>query len=235
MSASLLFGKPSILKNLFIAFITFGIFVGSVFPFWANLFVEWKEGMLGWFVLSCIVAGVSIGFLNYWLMKLLLLKRLQCISSTATAISNNDLSRQLNVNSFDMVGDIAHSFNHMTENLRSMICQIIEVSKRLSTTCTAMNTISEETQEKVDQQKEQTEKVATSVSNMSAKVQEMDNNTSEASLAVDNASSETQKGQQEVNSTIRSIRELVSNVDKTSVVLEKLAKDSESIGSVISM
>ena len=95
MSTSFSFGKPSILKNLFIAFFAFGVFVGSVFPLWANLFVDWKEGMHGWFVLSCVVAGISIGLLNYWLMKLVLLKRLQCISSTATSISENDLTRQL--------------------------------------------------------------------------------------------------------------------------------------------
>jgi methyl-accepting chemotaxis protein len=46
---------------MFTAFIAFGVFMGISFPFFANLFVEWKPGMLGWFVLSCILAGISIG------------------------------------------------------------------------------------------------------------------------------------------------------------------------------
>jgi len=189
--------------------------------------------MQGWFIISCVAAGITIGLLNYWLMKLVLLKRLQCISSTAIAISKNDLTHTLNVTSFDMVGDIANSFNQMTENLREMVTQIMDVSKRLASTSHAMNEISEETQTKVDQQKQQTESVANSIGNMSSKVQEMANNATEASNAVENASDETQKGQQEVNSTISSIRELATNVDNTSDALEKLAKDSENIGTVI--
>ena len=233
MAKSFSFGKPSILKNLFFAFFAFGVIVGSIFPLWANLFVDWKEGMHGWFVLSCVVAGISIGLLNYWLIKLVLLKRLQCISSTATSISENDLTRKLNVTSHDMIGDIAFSFNHMTDNLRDIVSQIKDVSSRLSTTSHAMNEITSETQVKVDQQKEQTERVATSISNMSVKVQEMANNANEASDAVKNASGETQKGKQEVGSTINSIRELAANVESTSDALEKLAKDSENIGTVI--
>ena len=233
MAASFSFGKPSILKNLFFAFLAFGVILGGVFPLWASLFVEWKEGMHGWFVLSCIMAGLIIGFANYWLLKVILLKRLQCISSTAKTISNNDLTKQLDVTSADMVGDIAHSFNHMTENLRHVISEIMDVSKRLSTNSSSMNSISNETQQKVEQQRQQTETVANLISDMSVKVQEMASNANEASTAVGNASDETQKGQQEVNSTISSIQHLASNVSNTSDALEKLAKDSENIGTVI--
>ncbi len=233
MAASFSLGKPSILKNLFFAFIAFGLLIGSIFPLWADLFVEWKDGMLFWFVVSCIVAGISIGLINYLLMKVILLKRLQCISSTANAISKNDLTRHLDVTSHDMVGDIAHSFNEMTESLRAIVRQIMDVSQRLSSTCSSMNEVSEQTQSKIDQQKQQTERVAGAISNMSVKVQEMANNANEASSAVANASDETRKGQQEVNSTISSITSLASNVDTTSEALEKLARDSENIGTVI--
>ncbi len=233
MAASFSFGKPSILKNLFLAFLAFGLSLGAVFPLWAGFFVDWKEGMHGWFVLSCIVAGLTIGFVNYWLLKIVLLKRLQCISSTALLISGNDLTKQLDVTSFDMVGDIARSFNHMTDNLRHVISEIMDVSHRLSATCSTMNTITHETQEMVEQQRQQTENVANSIANMSIKVQEMASNANDASTAVSNASDETEKGQNEVNSTICSIGNLADNVSSTSDALEKLAKDSENIGTVI--
>ena len=54
--------KPSILRNLLIAFIGFGLLMGIIFPFYAALFVDYKEGMYGWFVIGCLVAGVTIGF-----------------------------------------------------------------------------------------------------------------------------------------------------------------------------
>jgi methyl-accepting chemotaxis protein len=47
----------------------FGFSMGVLFPIFANLFVEWKDGMLVWFVISCIIAGLSIGLLNFWLLN----------------------------------------------------------------------------------------------------------------------------------------------------------------------
>ncbi|WP_246540155.1 methyl-accepting chemotaxis protein [sulfur-oxidizing endosymbiont of Gigantopelta aegis] len=233
MAASFSFAKPSILKNLFITFLAFGTVIGAIFPVWANLFVDWKEGMQGWFVISCVAAGLIIGITNYWLLKIILLKKLQCISTTAELISANDLTRKLDVTSSDMVGDIAHSFNHMSGNLRNVIGEIKDVGNRLQDTCSEMNAITNETQNKVKQQRQQTESVASSISQMSVQVQEMSNNANEASTAVENASDETQKGQQEVDSTISSIRNLATNVSSTSDALEELAKDSENIGTVI--
>ncbi len=233
MAALFSFGKPSILKNLFFAFITFGMLLGMVFPFWAGLFVEWKEGMHFWFAFSCVIAGITIGLANYWLLKIILLKRLQCISDTAIKISNNNLSEKLNVSSVDMVGAIAHRLNLMTENLHNVVSEIMAVSQRLSVTSMSMNSITDETQQKIEQQQQQTENMASSIREMSDKVHEMSSNARDASDTVTGASIETKNGHQEVQATISSIRSLASNVESTSDVLENLAKDSENIGAVV--
>ena len=53
--------SPSILRQLKYSFLGFGLTMGLVFPLYANFFVNWKEGMLVWFCLGCIVAGITIG------------------------------------------------------------------------------------------------------------------------------------------------------------------------------
>ena len=68
--------KPSILRQLFISFVSFGLVVAIIFPFYAEYFVDWKPGMYNWFVAGCVVAGISIGVVNYFLVKLVLLKRM---------------------------------------------------------------------------------------------------------------------------------------------------------------
>lgn len=88
------FSKPSILRNMFLAFISFGFVMGVIFPVFAHFFVEWKQGMLVWFILSCIIAGISIGLINFWLLNKMLLRRLQRIGEVANAISNNDVSHK---------------------------------------------------------------------------------------------------------------------------------------------
>lgn len=116
--------RPSILRNLFISFLLFGLAMGLIFPLYAEFFVDWKPGMKIWFAIGCVVAGLSIGVANYVVCKVVLLKRLARISEVAQAISRNDITHQCSMQSHDLIGTIVNSFNRMAENLRSMIGQI---------------------------------------------------------------------------------------------------------------
>ena len=69
--------KNSILRNLLFAFLGFGILMGIIFPFYADFFVEWKEGLYIWFVIGCLVAGTTIGIINYTLLNILLIRKLK--------------------------------------------------------------------------------------------------------------------------------------------------------------
>lgn len=76
------------------------------------------------FIVGCVVAGLSIRAANYFVCKIVLLKRLARISEVAQAISRNDITHQCSMQSQDLIGTIVSSFNRSAENLRSMIGQI---------------------------------------------------------------------------------------------------------------
>jgi len=84
--------RSSLLRKLLVSFLAFGICVALIFPFYANFFVDWKPGMLPWFVVGCLVAGGVIGVVNYWLVNFILISKLRRISEVAIAISNKDIS-----------------------------------------------------------------------------------------------------------------------------------------------
>ena len=84
--------KDSVLRQQFMAFLGFGIMMGLVFPFFASLFVEWKEGMLPWFVVSCVLAGLTMGFFNFYLVRVVLIGKVAQIADVAQAVSHHDLS-----------------------------------------------------------------------------------------------------------------------------------------------
>ena len=97
--------KPSILRNLLISSVFFGLVTGAVFPFFAEIFVDIKEGMFVWFQAACLLAGTLIGISNYWLVNVILLKRLKRISEIANAISQNDVSHECKMQSNDLIGE----------------------------------------------------------------------------------------------------------------------------------
>ena len=92
--------NSSILRRLMLAYLGFGLAVAMVFPFYAAYFVEWKPGMLPWFVAGCVVAGLSIGVANYYLLNLILLSKLRRIAEDRP----RDLSRYLDAARLDRFG-----------------------------------------------------------------------------------------------------------------------------------
>lgn len=114
----------SILGQLKLSFLGFGLSMGLAFPFYANLFVVWKEGMLLWFCVGCIVAGVTIGVINHRLLSSLLLNKLQQVAIAADRIRKGDLREGCGVRSRDTIGDITEGFDAMTVSLRETIKDI---------------------------------------------------------------------------------------------------------------
>lgn len=227
------FSKPSILRNMFLAFMAFGFTMGVVFPFFASLFVEWKEGMLFWFILSCIAAGISIGLLNFWLLNKMLLNRLKRIGEVANAISHNDISLLCHLESNDFIGEMAKSFNVMALNLRTMIERIADVSKKLDSATVDMACESQTTQTGVEQQKQDTHNVAAAMSRMNDAVLEMAKHAQAALQSVDEANIATKSGTAVVNNTVAAIGELAEQVASAARVIQRLERDSETIGSVL--
>jgi methyl-accepting chemotaxis protein len=227
------FSKPSLLRNLFLAFMGFGFIMGVGFPVFANLFVEWKDGMLIWFIVSCIVAGLSIGLFNFWLLNKMLLRRLKRIAEVANAISNNDISHKCAIQSNDFIGDMAQSFNLMSQNLRTMIKRIADVSEHLNTASSAMVNVTQATQAGVEQQRQATDSVAQSMERVNAAVDDMAKHAKAASGAAKEANAATRMGTEVVDHTVASISKLAEEVEQAASVIKSLSQDSETIGTVL--
>jgi len=225
--------KPSILRNLLIGCVSFGLLMGGVFPFFADFFVEWKDGMFGWFVASCLVAGIGCGSAIYWLVHVVLLKRLKRISEIANAISQNDISHVCEMQSHDMIGEIIDAFNHMGANLRNMIGKISGATTQLAAAAEETSSITEETSRGVQAQQAEIDSIASAMNEMTATVQEVARNAADASSAADKADREAKSGALVATEAIGGIDSLVAEVNSASSVIRNLEQESENIGSVL--
>ncbi len=116
--------NASILRRLKWSFIAMGVGMGTVFPVFASFFVHFRAGMLGWFVLGCVAAGITVGFVNYWLTHWVMLRQLSKIAQLAASVRQGDLTRKCGVQSADAIGDISDSFNGMIDTLHGQIGDI---------------------------------------------------------------------------------------------------------------
>ena len=100
--------------------------MGLVFPFYANFFVVWKEGMLLWFCVGCVVAGITIGIINHKLLEWLLIRKLHLVAVAAERIRKGDLHQGCGVRSSDTVGEITEGFDAMVNSLRTTLHDMAE-------------------------------------------------------------------------------------------------------------
>lgn len=119
--------KSSILRKLQIAMLAFGIAMGFVFPVYANFFVEWKSGMFIWFFIGCLMAGLTVGLVSFWFVKVILIKKLKSISGLASQLKNKDISTHIDLQSEDEVGEIVKGLNASVINIRSIFEEIENV------------------------------------------------------------------------------------------------------------
>ena len=112
--------KFSILRKLQLYMLGFGILMGIIFPFYASFFVEWKKGMLIYFIIGCLIAGLTVGFVSFWFVKIILLRKLKEVSTVASDIENNNLMNELSIESNDDVGVIVKGINKTVTNIREL-------------------------------------------------------------------------------------------------------------------
>lgn len=93
------------MKKYFFQFLAIGLSVAIAFPFYAQFFVNYKEGMLVWFVIGCIVAGSMIGIGNFFMFKYSLKKFIGNVSEKLL-----DESKELQEKSNRAKNDIAEIY-----------------------------------------------------------------------------------------------------------------------------
>jgi methyl-accepting chemotaxis protein len=128
----------SILKQLRLSFLGFGVAMGMVFPVYASFFVEWKEGMLVWFVIGCIVAGLTIGVINGKLLEWMLIRKLKQVAVAADRIRKGDLREGCGIRSADTIGEITEGFDSMATGLRDTLNEMSKSADAVDATAREM-------------------------------------------------------------------------------------------------
>ncbi|MDP2961570.1 MAG: methyl-accepting chemotaxis protein [Sulfurimicrobium sp.] len=227
--------KPSVLRNLMLSFLALGLVMGAVFPVFANLFVEWKPGMLLWFVVSALAAGAIVGLANYWLVNWVLLSKLRRISEVATAISNKDISHTCAMESQDMIGEIVDGFNKMSENLRSLIGEVASMSGHVNRDANTIQGLMAGVRKRFDAQQHTVGSINSSTETLSETVAEISSNASQVSEAARNASNLAKSGGNIVQDTIQGMRQINESVTLGSSAVDNLGRKSDEIGAIVAV
>lgn len=147
--------------------------------------------------------------------------------------STNDLTIKVNTQGNDELSVMAKVFDQMLTNFRNLI---VEVNTSVATLNSATGSLSKniyEANEGVETQMQQTDLVATAVTEMVATVEEIAHNTREAAHKAETTNNNAAKGKKSVDETINQIAFLSEKLIDSENVVKELEKESITIASVL--
>ncbi|MFA6311838.1 MAG: methyl-accepting chemotaxis protein [Sterolibacterium sp.] len=224
--------KASILTRLRWSFIGFGITVAMIFPFYAQFFVEWKPGMLVWFVVGCLVAGTSIGVFAYIIMSAVLLSQLKSIAGVAEQVGGGNLLAECSLQSRDLIGNIADSFRKMATDMRGMVRSISGLSGSVRSDSETINSLISDLRGKLAAHLENSHQIVGLVSSMNEASEGISTSASQAVEHSRQSIAAAQAGQSTVQRAQDGIARMNLKVSGLTEDINGLAKDSERIQSI---
>ncbi|MAG75395.1 MAG: methyl-accepting chemotaxis protein [Colwelliaceae bacterium] len=179
-----------------------------------------------------IVMIISISFAVYIYRSII--SSVEKLKSTMLSISkSNDLTIEIDTSGDDELAEMASVFDDMVASFRNLI---VEVNHSVHTLNDATQVVAQNihtTTIGVESQIQETDMVATAVTEMVATVDGIAENTKEAARKAELTNENAQKGKQGVDTTIGQIGLLSNNLIDSEQVVFELEKDGQTIGSVL--
>lgn len=148
-------------------------------------------------------------------------------------VASGDLTKRLDDTAQDEFGDLARNCNQVITNLRQLIQGIISRSTQLAAASEQTSAITVETTTAIREQKSQVTQAATATTEMSSTSQGVMQSSNDALAEIKNADSEAERVKVISENNKQTILQLSKEVDQASTVINKLHKDSASIGSIL--
>ncbi len=149
------------------------------------------------------------------------------------ASGEGDLTKRISVESKDEVGQLATHVNTFIAKLHTLLSSTAGQAKQLGHASEQLSKVSAETNEEIQQEKQQVDSVTTAVTEMAATVLEISRNAQETNTAAEEVQQLTKVGTNISNDAQSVMTSLATHIDEASQVVSGLEKESGNIGAVV--
>ena len=190
-------------------------------------------GASTWLILIAAAAALLVGLLATWLITRAIVRPLTQVTGIAQRIASGDLGVEIEVRRSDEIGQLLEAMQGMSCDLRSMVGRLQAGVSQLSTSAQSLSSVTDQAREGVTVQKQETDQMATAITQMAATVHEVAQNAEQAAASAALADSRVVLGGQVVRGTLQRIEQLVAAMSVTRQGIEQLSLDTRHIDSVL--
>lgn len=195
--------KSGQIRKFLVLSLGFGILMGLIFPIYASIFTEYKsEACKIPFIISCVLAGVAVGLVSYFIAYMTLIKSIKILYIYFNKISNGHLDGQISIKGNDEISKLTKDFNIMTETLNLIISSINGESLKIGND-------SEETKSKI-------KNLNIDIEYITEAIQSLTSSTEETSAATTEMESSFNKIQESINNISEKANNGLKNINEIS-------------------
>ena len=192
---------------------------------------EEKSTIVGLWVIAVVSLLLAVG-IGLWIVQSISLSLHNANTVIQRVSQEKNLTLRMTEGNSEL-GEMNRGFNNMLEVIERIVRQVVSATSQMATASEQLSAVTSQSNAAIQRQATETEQVATAMNEMTASLAEVANSASNASNAVYNADTEAMESRKVVADTIASVRALATEVEKAGEVIQNLAADSESIGSVL--
>ena len=181
-------------------------------------------------IISLILIGMGIFIVGSITKPISIFSKLMSKSA-----HNLDLTMVASEDAPKEIALMASSYNHMISEFHNVISEISKISDELNSASSTLDGVSSSVSSIVENQLNESEKVAISMNEMTATTQDISLNANTAAAAAESADTQAQQGKDVVAENQTEVSTLAHNVNEAAAVISELSKESENIGTVLSV
>ena len=156
-------------------------------------------------------------------------------SLQAIARGDGDLTRRVNVDSRDEIGEMIQLFNGFLDKLQGTIRQIIEAAGPLGGMSQELYRLTQESKENSRSQQGHTDSIGRDIQTMTSSIQEVAQRSQQASEGAGAASRQADTARANIGSLSTSISDLGSSVLGAVQAMQQLEEETQQVGSVLTV
>lgn len=144
-----------------------------------------------------------------------------------------DLTKRIQVNREDEIGQLASEFNGFMEKIQALVKQTMDITREVTQATENVNKITQHNVDLVNNEKTEIESVASASYEMAETSKDVSRNTAEAMEVADNVKDEMDKGSEVVTSAVSDINSLSTQINGAADVVSALEAQTDKIGEVL--
>jgi len=186
-------------------------------------------------IIGVVLVDVLLVLILFILTRIIVTDPLKKVIVAVTDIANGDgdLTKRLEINTQDEMGELAQQINQFFNKTQAMVNTIITTTQVISDTSTAVKSDVSEANALFEKQYTEIDMLATAITEMAASTKDISLTSQQSSQSAFDAKEQANEVGLVVNKSMSSVNELSSDLDNASQVISELASTVDQMVSVI--